>query len=65
MTDRSRPTAERHRGWSCPSVLEGNYGVRFVCRRISGNDVNVHLPLGETSVVLTLEARAGSRDSSL
>ena len=28
--------------------------MRFVCRRISGTDVNVHLPLGETSVVLTL-----------
>ncbi len=42
-----------------PIVLEGSYGVRFVCRRISGDDVNVHLPLGETSVLLTLGGAKG------
>jgi hypothetical protein len=42
-----------------PVVVDGSYGVRFVCRRVSGDDVNVHLPLGETSVVLTLGGAKG------
>jgi hypothetical protein len=47
-----------------PVALHGSYGVRFVCRRIAGSDVNVHLPLGDTAVVLTLGG-AGNRFSGL
>ncbi len=47
-----------------PMDLPGSYGIRFICRRTTGENVNVNLPLGDRSVLFTLGAFA-SRFSGL
>ncbi len=42
-----------------PVNLPGSYGLRFVCRRTTGENANVNLPLGNRSVLFTLGAFSG------
>ena len=42
-----------------PVNIDSSYAVRFICRRTTGDSVNVNLPLGDRSVLLTLGAYVG------